>query len=124
MSLSGNFCTDKKPSAVNWITGRGKSVTAEVRLSGHILRTVLHTTADAIVELNTAKNLVGSALAGSVGGFNAHASNIVTAVFLATGQVGLFFLLIFTPSLFVILRVMVSAGRRSERGVRHVPHAV
>ena len=37
--------------------------------------------------LNTAKNLVGSALAGSVGGFNAHASNIVTALFLATGQV-------------------------------------
>jgi hydroxymethylglutaryl-CoA reductase len=29
---------------------------------------------------------VGSAMAGSVGGFNAHASNIVSAVFLATGQ--------------------------------------
>jgi len=86
MSLSGNMCTDKKPSAVNWIEGRGKSVSAEVRLSGHVLKSVLKTSADAMVELNTAKNLVGSALAGSVGGFNAHASNIVTAVYLATGQ--------------------------------------
>jgi NADP-dependent 3-hydroxy-3-methylglutaryl-CoA reductase len=86
MSLSGNMCTDKKPSAINWIEGRGKSVSAEVRLSGHILKTVLKTTADAMVELNTAKNLVGSALAGSIGGFNAHASNIVSAVYLATGQ--------------------------------------
>lgn len=28
MSLSGNFCIDKKPSSVNWIEGRGKSVVA------------------------------------------------------------------------------------------------
>jgi len=38
------------------------------------------------VEVNVAKNLIGSAIAGSIGGFNAHASNIVTAMFLATGQ--------------------------------------
>ena len=31
ISLSGNFCTDKKPAAVNWVEGRGKSVVAEVR---------------------------------------------------------------------------------------------
>ena len=30
--------------------------------------------------------MIGNAMAGAVGGFNAHASNIVTAVFLATGQ--------------------------------------
>ena len=88
LALSGNLCTDKKPSAINWIEGRGKSVSAEVRLSGHVLKHVLHTNARAMVELNTAKNLVGSALAGSVGGFNAHAANVVTAVFLATGQDG------------------------------------
>ena len=28
LSLSGNFCIDKKPSSVNWIEGRGKSVVA------------------------------------------------------------------------------------------------
>ncbi|PHT89201.1 hypothetical protein T459_04314 [Capsicum annuum] len=32
------------------------------------------------------KNLTGSALAGALGGFNAHASNIVSAVYIATGQ--------------------------------------
>lgn len=47
---------------------------------------MLKTTVAALVELNTVKNLVGSALAGSIGGFNAHASNVVSAVFLATGQ--------------------------------------
>merc|ERR1719321_561711 len=39
-----------------------------------------------MVECNQRKNLVGSAMAGSIGGFNAHAANMVTAVFLATGQ--------------------------------------
>ncbi len=86
LALSGNMCTDKKPSAVNWLQGRGKSVAAEARLSGLVLRSVLKTSAEAMVELNVGKNLVGSAMAGSIGGFNAHASNIVTAVFLATGQ--------------------------------------
>jgi hydroxymethylglutaryl-CoA reductase (NADPH) len=32
------------------------------------------------------KNLIGSAMAGAMGGFNAHAANIVAAMFLATGQ--------------------------------------
>ena len=59
VALSGNMCTDKKAAATNWMEGRGKSV-------------VVH--------------LIGNAMAGAVGGFNAHASNIVTAVFLATGQ--------------------------------------
>ena len=42
---------------------------------------------DALVDLNISKNLVGSAMAGSMGGFNAHAANIVSAIFIATGQV-------------------------------------
>lgn len=29
VALSGNMCTDKKPSAINWIEGRGKSVVIE-----------------------------------------------------------------------------------------------
>ena len=39
------------------------------------------------MDLNISKNLVGSAMAGSVGGFNAHAANVVSAIFIATGQV-------------------------------------
>ena len=49
---------------------------------------VLKTSVEALVDLNVCKNLVGSAMAGSVGGFNTHAANIVSAVFIATGQVG------------------------------------
>ncbi len=86
LSLSGNMCTDKKPSAVNWIEGRGKSVAAEAIVPKEVVRTVLKTTVDDLVDLNIHKNLIGSVMAGSIGGFNAHASNIVTAVFLACGQ--------------------------------------
>lgn len=86
ISVSGNFCTDKKAAAINWIDGRGKSVVAEAIIPGDVVRSVLKSDVNALVELNTSKNLIGSAMAGSVGGFNAHASNIVTAVFLATGQ--------------------------------------
>lgn len=32
------------------------------------------------------KNLVGSAIAGALGGFNAHAANVVAAAFIACGQ--------------------------------------
>ena len=86
ISLSGNFCTDKKPAAINWIDGRGKSVVAEAIIPGDVVRSVLKSDVNALVELNTSKNLIGSAMAGSIGGFNAHAANIVTAIFLATGQ--------------------------------------
>lgn len=86
VSLSGNLCTDKKPSALNWVEGRGKSVVCEAVIAADVLRNVLKTSMEAIVELNTRKNLIGSAMAGSIGGFNAHAANAVTAIFLATGQ--------------------------------------
>lgn len=86
IALSGNMCTDKKPSAINWINGRGKSVVAEAVIRKDIVEKVLKTTVDDLVNLNTSKNLVGSAMAGSIGGFNAHASNIVTAMYIATGQ--------------------------------------
>lgn len=86
ISVSGNYCTDKKPAAVNWIEGRGKSVVAEAIIPAAVVKSVLKSDVESLVELNTAKNLIGSAMAGSVGGFNAHAANIVTALFLATGQ--------------------------------------
>ncbi|KAG6589077.1 3-hydroxy-3-methylglutaryl-coenzyme A reductase 1, partial [Cucurbita argyrosperma subsp. sororia] len=86
IGISGNFCSDKKPAAVNWIEGRGKSVVCEAIIKGDVVRKVLKTTVDALVELNMLKNLVGSAMAGALGGFNAHASNIVTAIYIATGQ--------------------------------------
>jgi hydroxymethylglutaryl-CoA reductase (NADPH) len=40
-----------------------------------------------LVDLNLKKNFQGSALAGSIGGYNAHAANMVAAIYIATGQV-------------------------------------
>lgn len=86
LSLSGNYCIDKKPSAINWIEGRGKSVCCEAVISGKTVKSVLKTSVEDLVNLNIKKNLIGSSMAASIGGFNAHAANIVAAVFLATGQ--------------------------------------
>lgn len=86
VSISGNMCADKKPSAVNWLDGRGRSVACEAIITKDVVENMLHTTVGDLVSLNVNKNLVGSSLAGSLGGFNAHASNIVSALFLATGN--------------------------------------
>lgn len=61
---TGQFCNDLKP-----------------------FLQVLKTTTGALVDLNINKNLVGSAMAGSIGGYNAHAANIVAAIYIACGQV-------------------------------------
>lgn len=87
IALSGNYCTDKKPAAINWIDGRGKSIVAEATIAGSTLKTVLKTDAASMVETHITKNFVGSALAGASGsGCNAHAANIVAAMFIALGQ--------------------------------------
>ena len=85
IALSGNMCTDKKPAAINGIMGRGRSVVAGVALSNELISSVLKTDAKTIHEVNYRKNLVGSARAGAMG-FNAHAANVVAAMFIACGQ--------------------------------------
>ena len=69
------------------LEGRGKSVVCDAIVPASIVTSTLKTTVAALVELNIAKNLMGSAMAGSIGGFNAHAANPVTAIYIATGQV-------------------------------------
>ncbi|KAJ1330861.1 hydroxymethylglutaryl-CoA reductase (NADPH) [Microdochium nivale] len=86
ISVSGNYCIDKKAAAINWIEGRGKGIVAEAIIPADVVKAVLKSDVDSLVELNIAKNLIGSAMAASVGGFNAHAANIVAAIFIATGQ--------------------------------------
>lgn len=86
VSLSGNYCIDKKAAAINWIDGRGKGVVAEAIIPAEIVKSVLKSDVDSLIELNVSKNFIGSAMAGAIGGFNAHAANIVAAMFLATGQ--------------------------------------
>ena len=84
IALSGNYCVDKKPSAVNFQHGRGKRLQAEVVLEADVLRR-LKTTAAQLVEVQYRKNLMGSIAAGSIG-YNAHFANVLAAFFLATGQ--------------------------------------
>ncbi|XP_014834618.1 PREDICTED: 3-hydroxy-3-methylglutaryl-coenzyme A reductase-like [Poecilia mexicana] len=86
VAVSGNYCTDKKPAAINWIEGRGKSAVCEATISAKVVQEVLKTTTEALIEVNISKNLVGSAMAGSIGGFNAHAANLVAAIYIACGQ--------------------------------------
>ena len=84
VALSGNYCVDKKPAAVNFQEGRGKRIHAEARLDADVLRR-LKTSAEALVEVQYRKNLLGSIAAGATG-FNAHYANVLAAFFLATGQ--------------------------------------
>jgi len=85
VSLSGNMCTDKKPTALNSILGRGKTVIAESRLSAAFIQETLKCTAESMFDVNYRKNFIGTMRAGGLG-FNAHAANIVAALFLACGQ--------------------------------------
>lgn len=58
----------------------------EATVPASVVGTVLKTSVDALIDINVSKNLIGSAMAGSIGGFNAHAANIVAAIYIATGQ--------------------------------------
>lgn len=86
VSISGNYCADKKASAVNGILGRGKYVIAEVNITAELCRTLLKTTPEKIVQLNIKKNLIGNILAGSIRAANAHFANMLLGFYLATGQ--------------------------------------
>lgn len=86
VSISGNYCADKKASAVNGILGRGKYVITEVNIPKDICQRLLKTTPDKIVQLNIKKNLIGNILAGSIRTANAHFANMLLGFYLATGQ--------------------------------------
>lgn len=85
-SVSGNFCTDKKATAVNGILGRGKNVVAELLVPREVVEQRLRTTARKVADLNVRKNLIGTTLAGGIRSANAHFANMLLAVYLATGQ--------------------------------------
>ncbi|MFD6212747.1 hydroxymethylglutaryl-CoA reductase, partial [Nocardia salmonicida] len=85
-SISGNYCTDKKATAVNGILGRGKNVITELLIPREVVEQRLHTTAAQVVQLNIRKNLIGTLLAGGIRSANAHYANMLLAFYLATGQ--------------------------------------
>ena len=86
VSISGNYCSDKKVSAVNGILGRGKNVIAEVIISKNLCKRFLKSTPAKIVDLNIKKNLIGNIIAGGLRTANAHFANMLLGFYLATGQ--------------------------------------
>lgn len=85
-SISGNYCSDKKATAVNGILGRGKYVVAETTIPAKICRRYLKAEPARIVQLNIRKNLIGTMLAGGLRSANAHFANMLLGFYLATGQ--------------------------------------
>lgn len=85
LAVAGNYDIDKKPAWINFINNRGIKVWADIIIKKEIVKTVLKTTPEKFFDVWLSKNILGSAMSGSLG-FNAHFANIIAALFLATGQ--------------------------------------
>ncbi|MGI6160533.1 MAG: 3-hydroxy-3-methylglutaryl-CoA reductase [Christensenellales bacterium] len=88
ITISGNLCTDKKNAHINVLNGRGKSVHTEVFIPEEVLERVFKkgATSRAVEKVVFHKCYLGSALSGTISGFNVNAANTVAAFFAATGQ--------------------------------------
>lgn len=86
VSISANYCTDKKVSAVNGILGRGKNVVCETTIPAKLCSRFLKTTPQALVDLHIKKDLIGSIVSGGLRTANAHVANMLLGFYLATGQ--------------------------------------
>jgi hydroxymethylglutaryl-CoA reductase (NADPH) len=88
ITISSNMCTDKKSAHINILNGRGKSVQTEVFISDEILGRVFKKGVNGRSVEKTVfhKCYLGSALSGTISGFNVNAANTVAAFFAATGQ--------------------------------------
>ncbi|KUJ73528.1 hydroxymethylglutaryl-CoA reductase [Thiomicrospira sp. XS5] len=86
VSISANYCTDKKVSAVNGILGRGKNVVCETTIPRKLCQRFLKTTPEALVDLHIKKDLIGSIVSGGLRSANAHVANMLLGFYLATGQ--------------------------------------
>lgn len=82
--LFSGMCSEKRASGFLMTRGKGKRVTAGALLTHRVLRLYLHVTADQLFRV-WQSTLVGQLQAG-VMGYNAHAANGLTAIFIATGQ--------------------------------------
>src|SRR5690625_3669055 len=85
-SISGNFCSDKKATAVNGILGRGRNTVAEILIPHELVDNSLRSSAQTITDRVSQKNPVRSTIAGALRAANAHYANMLLAFDLATGQ--------------------------------------
>ncbi|MBI5331956.1 MAG: hydroxymethylglutaryl-CoA reductase [Candidatus Aenigmarchaeota archaeon] len=86
ISLTANMCSDKKASHINVLLGRGKSVETEIIIDAKTIKDIFGVGVGSVERLNYHKNYRGSALAGTISGFNANVANTIAAMFIATGQ--------------------------------------
>ncbi|HXJ42079.1 MAG TPA: hydroxymethylglutaryl-CoA reductase [Bryobacteraceae bacterium] len=82
--LFSGMCSEKKPSGFLMTRGKGKRVTAGALLTHDVMRLYLHVTADQMFRM-WQSTVIGHIQAGAVG-YNGHAANGLTAIFIATGQ--------------------------------------
>ncbi|MCL2000983.1 MAG: 3-hydroxy-3-methylglutaryl-CoA reductase [Planctomycetes bacterium] len=88
ITISSNLCTDKKASHINVLQGRGKAVETEVTLPDEVLAKVFKAGVNgkSVERVVFHKCYLGSALSGTISGFNVNAANTIAAFYAATGQ--------------------------------------
>ena len=82
--LEANFSGDKKASALSFLTVRGKKVTTEVVLSEKLVKRVLHTTPQRMIDY-WRMSAMGGVLSGTIG-VQGHYANGLAALYIACGQ--------------------------------------
>lgn len=82
--LEANFSGDKKASAMSFINVRGKKVTTEVNIGRELIKNILHTTPDKMVEY-WKMSALGGVMSGTIG-VQGHYANGLAAFYIATGQ--------------------------------------
>ncbi|MEI6532365.1 MAG: hydroxymethylglutaryl-CoA reductase [Candidatus Roizmanbacteria bacterium] len=85
IAVAGNYDIDKKPAWLNFINNRGFAGWGEVVLSKDIVHKYLKSTPEKMFDVWLSKCMIGSAMSGSLG-FNCHYANIISALYIATGQ--------------------------------------
>ena len=82
--VEGNFSGDKKATSLGTLTGRGRKVSASVTLPAEIVRRVLRSDIDAMLDYGRVAGL-GALMSGQFGA-QAHYANALAALYIATGQ--------------------------------------
>lgn len=82
--LEANFSGDKKASAMSFISVRGKKVTTEVNLSRDLIKSMLHTTPEMMMNY-WSMSALGGVMSGTIG-VQGHYANGLAALYIATGQ--------------------------------------
>jgi hydroxymethylglutaryl-CoA reductase (NADPH) len=82
--LEANFSGDKKASAMSFLSVRGKKVTTEVNLSRELIKSILHTTPEMMMNY-WSMSALGGVMSGTIG-VQGHYANGLAAFYIATGQ--------------------------------------